>query len=66
MPGMGLSRAEMAIGTWRGDQAGRAFLDLVIVHRPGPGVVLTLRGAKYDRIVLESAHPDLLVADLGR
>ena len=45
----------LAVGTWRGDQAGRAFLDFVAVHRPGPGVVISLRGARYDRIVLD--HP---------
>ena len=64
MPGAGLP-GRLAIGTWRGNQAGRAFHDFVVVHRPGPGVVLTLRGGDYDRILLETLHPDDLVAGLA-
>ena len=55
----------MAVGTWRGDQAGRAFLDFVAVHRPGPGVVISLRGAPYDRIVLDSPRAYELAEQLG-
>src|SRR4051794_27844030 len=47
MPGAGMP-GRMAIGTWRGDQAGRSFLDFVVAHRPGPGVVLTLEGGEFD------------------
>lgn len=63
MPGAGLP-GRLAIGTWRGDQAGRAFHDLVVAHRPGPGVVLTLRGGEFDRILLETPRAAQLIAEL--
>ena len=64
-PGAGVP-GRLAIGTWSGDQAGRAFLDFVVVERPGAGVVLTLRGNEYDRIVLGTVRPEQLIADLGQ
>jgi uncharacterized protein len=63
MPGAAMA-GRLAIGTWRGDQAGRSFHDLVVVHRPGPGLVLSLRGNHYDRIVLETPRAEQLIADL--
>jgi hypothetical protein len=64
MPGAGLP-GRLAIGTWRGDQAGKSFQDFVVAHHPGPGVVLTLRSGTYDRIVLQLPHAKQLVAELG-
>jgi hypothetical protein len=64
-PGAGVP-GQLAIGMWSGDQAGRTFLDFVVVERPGPGVVLTLRGNEYDRIVLGTARPEQVIADLDR
>jgi hypothetical protein len=63
MPGAAMP-GRLAVGTWRGDQAGRSFHDFVIVHRPGAGVVLTLRGNHYDRIVLETPRAEQLIAEL--
>lgn len=63
-PGAGLP-GRLAIGTWRGDQAGRTFLDFVIAHRPGPGVVLTLRGGEYDRVLLETPRAQQLIDQLA-
>ena len=65
MPGAGMP-GRLAIGTWRGHQAGRSFHDFVVVHRPGPGIVLTLRGGEYHRILLEHPHPEQLIARLGK
>jgi hypothetical protein len=63
MPGAAMP-GRLAVGTWRGDQAGRSFHDFVLVHRAGPGLVLTLNGNHYDRIVLETARAQQLIAEL--
>jgi hypothetical protein len=63
MPGAGLP-GRVAIGTWRGHVAGRAFHDFVLVRTPGPGVVITTSG-DYDRVLIGSEHPDQLVTQLG-
>jgi hypothetical protein len=51
-----------AMGTWHGRVDGVRFRDFVLVHSPGPGVVLSLDGGEYDRIVFDYADPDQFVA----
>ena len=53
-----------AIGTWSGERDGVPFHDFVVVHRPGPGVVLGLAGAAYDRILLGDPEPQALIDEL--
>jgi hypothetical protein len=59
MPGAGLP-GTLAIGTWRGRDR-RPFHDFVVIHRPGPGVVITTRG-DYARILIGTPEPDALLA----
>jgi hypothetical protein len=54
----------LAIGTWHGTDDGRAYRDFVVVHRPGPGVVITTSG-EYDRVLLSSEEPEQFVENLG-
>jgi uncharacterized protein len=63
MPGAAMP-GRLAVGTWRGDQGGRSFHDFVLAHRLGPGLVLTLRGNQYDRILLETPRAEQLIAEL--
>ncbi len=56
----------LAIGTWGGTERGVVYRDFVVVHRPGPGVVLTLDGEPYDRVLLSAERPSALIAALAR
>jgi hypothetical protein len=56
----------LAIGTWSGFSGGRAYTDLVVVHGPGPGVVLTVSGQPWRRLVVGCEDPAQLLAGLGR
>jgi hypothetical protein len=55
----------LAIGTWTGFSGGRAFADLVVVHRPGTGVVFTLSGQRWGRLVIGHDEPARLLAEAG-
>lgn len=63
MPGAGIPGL-LAIGTWRGTADGRTFHDFALIHRAGPGVVVTTTGY-YARLLIGSDEPEVLVADLG-
>lgn len=65
MPGTGLP-GRMAIGTWTGQREGRTFHDLVVVPRPGPGVLLDVDGGEYDRVLLGCADPQAVIEELQR
>lgn len=54
----------LAIGTWRGTERGQAFLDFVVVHQPGPGVIISTQG-EYDRIVVGTDEPEKFAAEFG-
>lgn len=63
MPGAGIPGV-LAIGAWRGTIDGRKFHDFAVIHRSGPGLVLTTSG-EYDRILLGHDDPAALAFDLG-
>jgi hypothetical protein len=54
----------LAIGTWHGMFRQTEYHDFVLVHRPGPGVLITTTGG-YDRILLGTNEPEQFVAELG-
>jgi len=56
-PGTGIPRI-IAAGTFR-FRGGRMF---AVCHRTGPGVLIELRGHKFDRVVLTLDDPDAAVA----
>ena len=62
-PGAGVPGI-LAIGVWRGLADGRRFQDFVVVHRPGPGLVITTSG-RYDRMLIGSDDPKQLAAELA-
>jgi hypothetical protein len=64
MPGAGFPGI-LAIGTWRGDANGATYHDFVVVHRPGPGLVITIDGGPYDRVLLGTEQPQELVDALA-
>lgn len=51
MPGMA------SIGTFRGD----GFRDFVIIHRHGPGVVITAHDTSYDQVLISTDDPQAMV-----
>lgn len=53
-----------AVGLWRGAEQGRLFTDFVVVHRPGPGIVVTTDG-EFSRLVLGTEEPEELALQLG-
>jgi len=63
MPGAGVPGV-LAIGAWRGTVDGRRFHDFAVIHRAGPGLVITTSG-EYDRILLGDDAPEALAFDLG-
>ena len=63
MPGAGIPGL-LAIGTWRGTADGRTFHDFALIHRGGPGVVVTTAG-HYERLLFDSDEPEAFAADLG-
>ena len=63
MPGAGIPGL-LAIGTWRGMTDGRTFHDFALIHHTGPGVIVTTTG-RYERLLLGTADPEQLVAELG-
>jgi hypothetical protein len=63
MPGAGIPGL-LAIGTWRGTVDGRIFHDFALIHHGGPGVVVTTSG-HYERLLIGTDEPEVLVADLG-
>jgi hypothetical protein len=63
MPGAGLP-GKLAIGIWRGRENHQSFHDFVLIHRAGPGVLITTTGGDYARILIGSNQPDALVAQL--
>ena len=63
MPGAGIPGV-LAIGAWRGTLDGRKFHDFAVIHRAGPGLVITTSG-EYDRLLLGDDDPEALAFDLG-
>lgn len=63
LPGTGWPN-RIAIGTWRGGRGRQSFRDFALIHRPGPGVVVSTSGDPYDRILIGLAEPQELVAEL--
>ncbi len=63
MPGAGIPGV-LALGTWRGTLDGRKFHDFVLVHRAGPGLVISTSG-EYDRVLIGHEDPQALAVDLG-
>lgn len=61
LPGAGLPGV-LAIGTWRGSDNNSTFHDFVLVHHGGAGVVVSVAGGDYDRILLGSDDPAALIA----
>lgn len=61
LPGAGIPGV-LAIGTWRGSDDSRTFHDFVLVHHGGAGVVVSIEGGDYDRILLGSDDPAALIA----
>src|SRR5689334_8531032 len=56
MPGAGIPGV-LAIGAWRGTLDGRKFHDFAVIHRAGPGLVITTSG-EYDRLLLGDDDPE--------
>ncbi len=54
----------LAIGSWRGRDRSRPFHDFVLVHHPGPGVVITTNGGGYDRVLLGAEEPQRYIEEL--
>src|SRR6476646_1233453 len=63
MPGAGIPGV-VAIGTWRGTADGRRFHDFPVIHRAGPGLVVSTSG-EYDRLLIGADEPEDLAAELG-
>jgi hypothetical protein len=63
MPGAGIPGV-VAIGTWRGTVDGRRFHDFALIHRGGPGLVISTNG-KYDRLLIGADEPDEFADELG-
>ena len=62
MPGTGWPN-RIAIGTWRGGRGQAKFRDFALIHRPGPGVVVSTSGVPYDRILIGLPQPEELVEE---
>jgi hypothetical protein len=54
----------LAIGTWGGSEHGESYSDFVAVDRPGAGVVITVAGGPYSRVVIGAENPQDLIAAL--
>ena len=63
MPGAGIPGV-VAIGTWRGTIDGRRFHDFALIHRAGPGVVISTEG-EYDRLLIGVDEPEEFADELG-
>lgn len=61
-PGTGIPRV-IALGTWRRRGGPRDFAAL---YRGRPGVIVCLRGAPYERLLVSANDPDAVAAAIGR
>jgi hypothetical protein len=65
LPG-GAWPGKFAIGWWRGRLDGHRFADLALIPKRGPGLVLTVSGEAFERVLLQVDDATELLTQLAR